>query len=225
MATNNKAVSTQIRNLYAKDNNYLAIRYYNTNLSFQIYPFGGKDTNGKTVYDSKASLTTTIGYDYAYVLYRTIDDIINSRIQEVTLTIPCMQGASIVFERKLSENNIYESSLTVNKNNRSIPFKFITVIQQIKENGVPMSRVIEAGLGTLMMTIAGYLVSIGADRHLDKLLDLYEKRQNENNSTNNQFKKNVNNNNQSFNNSSYNGPNPNNNYGKEEFQAFNPDIM
>ena len=212
-----KGISTQIRNFYSEQQAYLSIRYYNTSLSFQIFPFMGNDSNNKPIYDMKSSLTTTVGFENAYALYKTCEDIVEGRVQEVSIKIPCMGGASVLLERKLNQNNIFETILTINKNDKSVSFKFLTILQQIKENGVPSTKIVESGVGAFMLTLAGYLVSINAGKHLDKVMAAYEKRANDNNQSqgnNNAFKKNFNSNNNSFNQS--------NGFKQQDFTSFNP---
>ena len=212
MPGTNKGISTQIRNFYSDGNAYMNVRYYNTNLSFQIFPYAGNDANNKPIYDMKSSLTTTVGFENAFALYKTCQDIVEEKIQEVSLNVPCMAGASIILERKLNQSNIYETTISIKKNDKLVSFKFVTALEQIKENGVPTTKLIESGIGSFMMTLAGYLVSINANHHLDKVMQEYERRQNEMQSNNNDFRKNFNNN-QSF---------QSNNYKQQDFTAFNP---
>ena len=213
-----KGISTQIRNFYSEGNAYLNVRYYNTNLSFQIYPYAGTDSNNRPVYDMKSSLTTTVGFENAYALYKTCEDIVEDKVQEVLLKVPCMSNASIILERKLNQSNIYESTLSITKNDKMVSFKFATLVQQVKENGVPTTKLIESGIGSFMMTLAGYLVSINASHHLDKVMAEYERKQNEAqmNNSNNSFR----NNNNNFTNLPFDTNN--NGYKHQDFTSFNP---
>jgi len=209
----NKGISTQIRNFYNDGHSYMNVRYYNTNLSFQIFPYAGNDENNKPIYDMKSSLTTTVGFENAFAMYKTCQDIIEERIQEVSLTVPCMAGASILFERKLSQSNIYETTISIKKNDKVVTFKFATTTEQVKENGVPSTKLIESGIGAFMMTLAGYLVSINAGHHLDKVMAEYERKQNELQANGNNAFRNDNYNKQSY---------QNNSYKQQDFLSFNP---
>lgn len=223
--TNNQrtGTSTQIRNMYSDSISYLNISFFNTNLSFRFYPFLSKDNLGKSRYDTNHGQNTTVNYEGAYALYQMSKDIIEGKIQEANLVIPCAAGASLTFERKMGSSGQLETWISISKNNVMIPFKFQTILQQVKENGQQVTRTIEVGLGVFMKTIDGYLTGINADRHLDKLTDDYIKSQEENNQQGNNNRGYQNNNfrnngyKKSYNNGGgykkqYNGPqNPNGN--------------
>lgn len=166
------STSTQIRNMYSDGMSYMNIKFYNTNLSFQLYPFIGKDPNGRSKYDMKNGQQTTVNFEGAYALYQAAKDIIDAKVQQTSLSVPC-NGASLVLERKLGMNGQMETVFSISKNNVTIPFKFNTIQQQVNINGQIQSQTIEIGLGAFMKTIEGYLTGINADRHLDKLTAEY----------------------------------------------------
>lgn len=202
MSQNNKTqTSTQIRNFYSDEMSYLNIKFYNTNLSFQFYPFTGKDQNGRSMYDTNNGETTTVNFEGAYTLWQAAKDIIDGKVTETDLPIPCASGAELKLERNMGQNGQYETIFSISKNNRTIPFKFNIMLQQVKENNQIVTKVIESGLGAVMKTIEGYLTGINSDRHLDKLTEdfakLQESRNNNNNGYNgqNNYKKPANNNN------------------------------
>ena len=171
---NNKlAVSTQVRNFYSEGISYMNVKFFNTNLSFQFFRLESRTNEGRSVF-SKQGLMTSVNFEYAYALYQVAMDIINNKVQEVNVVIPCAQDATLSLERK-KVNNSYVTALTINKNNDSIPFIFKTVNQQTFENGAFVDKQIEAGLGALAKTIEGYLQGINASRHLDKLTEEYVK--------------------------------------------------
>lgn len=174
---NRTQTSTQIRNLYSDGISYLNIKFYNTNLSFCLYPFLEKDNVGMSKYDLKNGQQTTVNFEGAYVLYQAAKDIIDGKIQEIHQTVPCY-GASILLERKPNQAGAMETFFSITKNNVTIPFKFQTVERQTKNaSGQVVTEIIEAGLGAFMETIKGYLNGINADRHLDKLTDDFAKTQ------------------------------------------------
>ena len=183
--SNRTNTSTQIRNLYSEGMSCMSIKFYNTNLSFQLYPFSGKNQNGRNSYDTKNGQQTTVNYEGAYALYHLAKDIIDGKVKETNLSVPC-NGASLNLERKLGMNGQMETVFSISKNNVTIPFKFQTIQQQIKDGGNISSVTIECGLGAFMKTIEGYLTGINSDRHLDKLTEDYAKAQAASGQQNNQ---------------------------------------
>lgn len=178
MANNQQrtTTSTQIRNMYS-ELSYLNIKFYNTNLSFSFSPFQQRDNNGRIIYDLKNNQLTTVNFEGAYALYQTSKDIIDGKIQECHLEIPCSGNATLLFDRKPGQNGQMETTFTINKNNVMISFLFQTIAQQVTINGQSSTKIIETGLGVFMKTIEGYLTGINADRHLDKLTDEFAKAQ------------------------------------------------
>lgn len=166
--------STQIRNMYSDGMSYMNIKFYNTSLSFQLYPFTGKDQSGRSNYDTRNGQQTTVNYEGAYALYRVANDIIQNKVQQTSVSIPC-NGASLLLERKLGMNGQMETIFSITKNNMTIPFRFNTIQQQVNQNGQIQSQTIEVGLGAFAKTIEGYLTGINADRHLDKLTEDFAK--------------------------------------------------
>lgn len=230
MANNNNQrtnTSTQIRNFYSDGMSYLNVSFFNTNLSFRFYPFISKDNIGRSTYDMKNGLNTTVNYEGAYALLDVANDIIDGKINETNLPIPCAAGASLKLERKLAQDGTMETIFSITKNNITIGFRFNTMTQQTKVNGQLQTKVIESGLGAFAKTIEGYLTGINSDRHLDKLTEDFAKLQ-ENNGNDQQqngyssYQSNGGNNNyrrynNGGNNRNYNGrKNYNNN------QQFNP---
>lgn len=203
------STSTQIRNFYSDDMSYMNVSFFNTNLSLKLYPFLSKDNLGKSTYDMKNGQVTTIDYEGAAALYKVADDIIEGKISEVSLPIPCASGATIEIERKLSSNGIMETYLNLTKNNIKISFRFKTRIMQVKENGQIVQKTIESGLEAFKKTLEGYLTGINADRHLNKLTDDFIKAQESNGGQQN------NNGNNNYRNNNYRKPyNGNNGYRK-----------
>ena len=220
---NRTSTSTQIRNMYSKGMSCMNIKFYNTALAFQLYPYTGKDQNNRDQYDTRNGQLTTVNYEGAYALYQASKDIIDGKVKETNLSVPC-NGASLILERKLGMNGQMETIFTITKNNVSIPFKFQTIQQQVKDGGMINTSTIECGLGVFMKTIEGYLNGINADRHLDKLTEDYAKtnsQQQQNpqqqNGGNNNYR---NNNNYRRNNNYNNNRRPNNNWNQQPSQNF-----
>jgi len=78
--TINTNTTTQIRNLYSDGMSYMNIKFFNTNLSFSLYPFISKDNLGKSSYDMKNGQVTTVNFEGAAALELTIEDIINGKL-------------------------------------------------------------------------------------------------------------------------------------------------
>ena len=215
MNTNRTSTSTQITNFYSEGYSCLNLRFYNTNLSFQWYPFTGKDQSGRSQYDNKGGQQTTVNREGAYALYHVANEILNGKVDEANITVPCLNG-QVVLERKHGIDGSPETFLIINKNGSSIPFKFQTLTEQIRDNkGQVQTRVVESALGAFAKTVEGYLTGINADRHLDKLTEDYIRIQEQNQSqqqpgqqpmknNNNKYRNNYSNNN--------NRPNYNNKY-------------
>lgn len=207
--------STQIRNLYAEGMSYMRIMFYNTSLSFALYPFITKDSFGHSQYDTKHGQQTTVDFAGAFALYQVSRDIIDGKINETRLNIPCMSNALITLERRASQNGGMETIFSISKNSVIIPFKFQTIEQQVTVNGQSTTKIIESGLGALMKTIEGYLTGINADRHLDKLTEDYVKslENKGNNAGNNQSG--------GYNNNGYNNNYQGNGYQKKSYNNNN----
>lgn len=213
MDNNFKQVTTQIRNFYS-DSCYMNMSFFNTNLSFRFYPaMPQKDSMGRNSYDMKNGLTTTIDAEYAYALFKTIDDVLTNKVQECVLNIPCAGNATLSFKREQVPTGEIASFLVINKNNMTLAYRFPVTTITVKENGVVVNKTIESSLGAVQKTIDGYLTGINADRHLDKLTEAYVKsiQQNNQNGQNNQSKDNQYNNGYR-NNNKYNNKKWNNNY-------------
>lgn len=231
MADNNNnrtTTSTQIRNMYSEGMSYLNMKFFNTNLCFQFYPFLSRDNVGRNTYDMKNGLSTTVNFAGAHGLWQVANDIIEGKIKEITHDIPCASGANLVLQCRTAPNGEPEVIFSISKNNITIPFKFNVVTRTIK-NGAGQTEIyyIQNELGAFMDTIKGYLNGINADRHLDKLTDDFVKSlgdqaqqgqnqqqqnggQNFNNRGNNNFRGN------NFNNN-YKKPNYNNNGYKRQY--------
>ena len=170
---NRTSTNTQIRNFYADGVSYMNTKFYNTSFAIALYPFTGKDENGRSNFD-KTGVATTISYEGAAALSQVCDRILNGNYQEVSLSIPCF-NASMILERKPGASGQLETVMIITKNNITVTFPFATMPVQIKDNGVPQTKMIETTLAAFKATLDGYLNGINADRHLDKLTEDYVK--------------------------------------------------
>lgn len=169
--------STQIRNLYSDDMAYMNIKFFNTNLSFQLYPYLEKTADGRSKYDMKNGQQTTVTYEGAAALLKVCDDIINAKVSEISISIECYE-ATVKLERKINATGQFDTILTLSKKNTDIPFKFKTQQYTVKEQGQLITKTVECGLISFAKILDGYLTGINADRHLDKLTEEYANLQN-----------------------------------------------
>ena len=177
--SNRTQTDTQIRNFYSDGMSYMNIRFYNMNLSFHLNPFMGKDNNGRSQYNMQNGAQTTVNFEGAFTLWKAGTDILEGKLQEVTVVIPCYGDASIKLERKGTGPNMYDTIFSITKAGNTVPFKFSVTPYQVKENGTMITKYLDSGLGAFVKTIEGYLTGINADRHLNKLTDDFVKIQNQ----------------------------------------------
>lgn len=203
--TNRTNTSTQIRNFYAEGVSYMNTKFYNTSFAISLYPFTGKDENGRSTFD-KTGVSTTISYEGAAALSYVCQKIIEGNLQEASLSIPCF-NASMVLEHRPNASGQPETVLVVTKNNMTVTYPFSTTTVQVKENGVPQTQIIPSGLISFKHTLDGYLGGVNADRHLDKFTEEYTKTLGSLMPQNQQPKQNFQKNNYQNNNNGYRGSN------------------
>ena len=176
-----KAVGTYIRTLYSKGFSSLMMSFYNTNLSFCFARYTGDNNAGLSQYDKKNLVTTTINYEGASLLHLLTMSILNdmNSEKEIKAMVSC-NNAALIFEYSPDQNNQMGAYLTIDKNQQSITFRFPTHTYQIKTDGQMVTKVIQSGLGVFVRTIEGYLAGVGADRHWNKLPDIFGESQDEN---------------------------------------------
>jgi hypothetical protein len=174
-------ISTFMRNFYAPGYSSITLSFFNWNLSLRFYRYSGKNNVGRDHYDLKNGVTTTVDYDSASCLHQVamfILDDINSE-KEIRGVLQC-NNAALIFEYKREQDNQMAAYLTIEKNDQSISFRFRTHTAQVMENGQMVTRVVQSGLGAFANTLESYLTGTGISYHLNKMLDTYEKLQDEN---------------------------------------------
>jgi len=116
------------------------------------------------------------------LLYKVAVDIFNdeSPNKEIEVVLPRNNNTALTFEYKHGQDNQMEAHLTIERDGRIIPFKFLADTFTVKENGQKVTKVIQSCLGAFAMTLEGYLLGIGIDRQLSKLSDEYETAQDDN---------------------------------------------
>lgn len=185
MANNNGSkpkpqVYTQVRTFYSDGVSCLNISFYNANIHFKFLPIKHKDPQtGRSQYDKDLAQSISVNFQNAFALYQVSKDIIDGKIQECNFNLKETYDATVTFERKMGQSGQMETSLTLSRNNQTIPFIFEVMTSQVKINGKPQVKVVESGLGSFMKTLEGYLTGINSDRHLDKWTDAWTKYQQE----------------------------------------------
>lgn len=191
---NRMSTSTFIRNFYSDGMSCLNMSFYNTSLSMKFEPFMAKNNYGRSTYDTKNTIATSIGYEAASMFVDLADDIIAGKIQGCDIPIECAPGAALKLHRGVGQDGKPETIISITRNNTTIPFKFNTVQCTAVENGQQVTKIIETGLLAVKKTVEGYLNGINSDRHLDKMTDEYAKIQ-ESNQNNQQYNNSANRNN------------------------------
>ena len=95
---NKQPTQTQIRTIYSNEMSYITTKFFNTSFSLQFYRFLSKDNVGRSTYDYKNSLTTTIDWNNAYALFQTISKVVDDDTKSYNLTIDCANEAKLIFE-------------------------------------------------------------------------------------------------------------------------------
>ena len=176
-----KAISTFIRNLYGA-NSCLTFGFFNQNLSFRIsqYNNGRNRNNSFSQNDMGDGITATVNYEGASYLYEVARSIVNDTNPENEKSARLERGeTTIILEYKRAHNNRMVAYLVIEKNRQSISYEFVTRTCQDKNDGQLITKVVQSELGAFAKTIEGYLIGVGADRHLAKMPDGYENPQDE----------------------------------------------
>lgn len=168
MDNKRSSTTTQIRTFYSDGFSYMNLKFFNTMLSISLSKFIEKDNTGRNVYDQNA-VFISVNFEQAYALYKTCQDILENKVNEVNLQIK-LGNATLILARN-KNGNVYDTMLSVTRDNNSAQFLF-SKITQIADNN---SNTIEMGLGAFYKTLDGYLTGINSERHLNKLTDDYLK--------------------------------------------------
>ena len=164
------AVHTHVRDFYGGNFN-LKIGLFNKNLALRINPnrvttFGGSSQN-----DMGDGITATVNFEGAYYLYEVAMSIVNDLDRENEKRAVLERGdTTTILEYIRNQNNIMVAYLTICKNNQSFSYEFLKRTYQEK-NGQMITKFVQSELGAFAHTILGYLIGVGAGRHLEKLHD------------------------------------------------------
>jgi hypothetical protein len=163
--------NTRLRAFYSPGYSAILTSLYKYNFVFNFTPYEGRDRSGLDQYSKTVFLSTSVNYNAAAFLYIAATLILDGKEDEIEAVLPCGVNTSLIFEYKPDENNQMTAWLAIDKNNRTIPFKFATHSFTVRENGKPVTKIVQSGLGVLQKTLSGYLSAIGADLHLSKFTE------------------------------------------------------
>ncbi|MDR1334533.1 MAG: hypothetical protein LBJ71_04930 [Holosporaceae bacterium] len=76
--------------------------------------------------------------------------------KEIRAVLNC-NDVTLVFECKPDRGNQIAAFLTIEKNNRAIPFKFMPLSDQVEGNGQMITKVVQSDLEAFANTIEMYL--------------------------------------------------------------------
>lgn len=171
MMSYNTSTNLYVRALYSVGFSSLLMSFFKTNLVFRFIPYDGVDNKGLPKLNRTMFLSTSVNYDSAAFLYLAAMSILDGKEEEIEAVLQCSNNTTLLFEYKPDENNQMASYLVINKNNQTIPFRFLTHQFQVRENGRWVTKVVQSGLGVFAKVLNGYLTGIGADLHLSKLTE------------------------------------------------------
>ena len=164
------SMNTIIRKLYSPGYSALTMSLYKLNLTLSFAPFLKKENNNHDKYCFKSFQSTSIGYNEAAFFYLVTIPIMEGRAysKQVEAELSCSNNTRLIFEHKL-DNDQMNSYLTIQKNNRTIPFMFPTRAVLVFSDGISDNRPVPTGLSVFAKALNGYLTGIGMDKHLSKL--------------------------------------------------------
>lgn len=154
-----------IRSIYAPGFSFITLSFFKTNLSISFTPWLSKDATGRSQYDTKKYVSTTINDENAATLYLLSKQITDGTLSNpVQYVIQCNKQAKLVFEYKPDPNTGMKAYLTIEKGKDKILFEFPTSQYKAKENDQIVVKNIQSGLLVFTEALQAYLTAVGADR-------------------------------------------------------------
>ena len=163
-------MNTIIRMLYSPGYSALTMSLYKLNLTLSFAPFLKRENNNHDKYCFKSFQSTSIGHNEAAFLYLATLPIIDGKAydKQIEAELSCNNNTRLIFEQKQEDGQMY-SYLTIEKNNRTIPFLFPTRAVLACRDDKIVNVPFKIGLCVFNKTLNGYLTGIGMDKHLSKL--------------------------------------------------------
>ena len=174
MYNNNKpSANTFVRNIYSPGFSCLKLSYFKTNLTFSFNPYKSTDNNGRSQYDTKTFLSTSINHGGAAYFYAVAMPIITGKDTEthIEATLTSSNNTTLTLEYKPDQNNQMCAYMVIRKHSEIIPFMFPSRTYKAIENGQVVTKLIQTDLIAFVKILDGYLSCTGAERHLSKLTD------------------------------------------------------
>jgi hypothetical protein len=169
---NNEQKNVPIRTLYAPNYSCLIMSYFKASLVLNFRPYVGQDQQGFDQYSDGVHLSTSLNPDGASFFYMQACQILDGKVsgEPIEAVFTCKNDTTLVFEYKPDENKQMIAYLTINKNNRTIRFRFATVEYDGKtEDGREFTAVIQTGLGIFAVVLGCYIAGSAANlNYLDK---------------------------------------------------------
>ena len=155
--------STYIRTMYSPGFAYIRFSFYKTNLSLSFCPWVDKNNMGRSHYDMKKYLNTTISDENAAALYLIAKNIAEgNQSNPVQYQIQCNNQTLVSFE-----HDSEETRFIIEKNKDRIVFRFVTHRLRERVNGEIVTKTIQSGLMFFAKILQTYLTAIAEDRQQD----------------------------------------------------------
>lgn len=167
------AGNTYVGYLQSKGYSSLNMSFYLSKLIFDFSPWLSVDDTGRNQYDKSNRLSTSVNFEGASYLYLTSVSILrgDDSTEQIEATLPCKNNASLTLSYMPDENNHMAAYLVINKDTRTIPFRFNTTPKQVMINGKMVTKAVQTDLGIFAMTLLGYVIGIGAEDHLKRIFE------------------------------------------------------
>lgn len=152
--------SAYIRNLYSPGFSFITLSFYKTNLSVRFTPWINQNQTGRSQYDAKKFIVTTISDESAASLYYLAQKIAEGELNNpVQYVIECNNQITLVFEYDADK-----ATLSIEKDREKIVFEFAVHQYRVKEDGRIVTKTIQSGLLAFAEVLQAYLTAVGADR-------------------------------------------------------------
>ena len=156
--------SAYIRNLYSPGFSFITLSFFKTNLSVRFTPWINQNQTGRSQYDAKKFIVTTISDESAASLYYLAKKIAEESLRDpVQYVIECNNKTTMVFEYDADK-----ATLSIEKGREKIVFEFAVHQYRVKEDGRIVTKTIQSGLLAFGEVLQAYLTAIGADRQQEQ---------------------------------------------------------
>lgn len=157
---------------YYKENTYVGdfespgyslirMSYYMIYLTLDFTPWLRWSKSGKSIYDIKSSLSTSIDTDGANYFYQIIMSIIREETSDKVIEAPlsCKNNTTLTLHYQPDEKKQMNAFLTIEKNDQVIAYRFATRLSQNIINNQLVTKVIQVELCNFAVLLIEYLIS------------------------------------------------------------------